>query len=223
MPAMTQEPAKAPSPPRERTRAFQGLDRERLGIVFIVATIVVVGLLLGSFALFGVSGLVIIPALIAVILVFAFRRDDAKPIELATNADEVHRLLVLANEGLSGSALRNALASRSDVDRATHVHVVVPAIGSAISRLTDDLDEESGRAESDLERILGEIRETGTEADGEVGDTDPGRALEDALRAYPADEIVLVNPVEADMGRLERAATARAHDETPIPVTELHV
>lgn len=207
----------------ERPRAFSGIDRERLGIAFIVAAIVVVGLILACFALFGVSGLLVIPALLVVIGIFAFRRDEAGPVEVATNPDRVHRVLVLANEGLSGARLADALASRDDRAAAVHVRVVVPALGSALNRLTSDLDDEVGRAEVDLERIVGEVRELGVEAEGEVGDTDPGRALEDALRTYPADEVILVNPAKEDMGRLEKAATLKAHDSSPIPVSELHV
>ncbi len=48
--------------------------------------------------------------------------------------------------------------------------------------------------------ICDRLREAGINARGEVGDADPLQAIEDALRTFGADEIVIsTHPVEFDM------------------------
>jgi hypothetical protein len=101
--------------------------------------------------------------------------------------------------------------------------VIVPALTGTVKRLAGDVDDEIARAEADAERLVSEVNSAGFDADGMVGDADPTQALEDALKTYPADEVIVVNPEAEAMGRLERAATARAKDATPIPFTEIHV
>lgn len=216
--ARRDSPAEEPEGPR----ALGAIDRERFGIIFIVVMIVVLGIAVVSGAV-GLTGLVIVGALLGLLLVVGYRRDESKPVEVAANPDRVRRVLVLANEGLGGARLREALDRSHGNGSELHVRVIVPALASPLSRLTDDVDDEVGRADVDVERLLSEVRSSGLEADGEVGDSDPSRALEDALRTYPADEIVVVNPADDSMGRMERAVTSRAKDATPIPVTELHV
>jgi hypothetical protein len=201
-------------------RAFAGLDREKLALIFIPVTIVVLALaiLLGGV---GLTGLTIVSALITLLLFVGSRRDQRQPVEVLSSDDATHRILVVANEGLGGDALTSALRSKRAGGNA-HVRVVVPALAGTLDRLAGDVDEEIGRAEGDAERLVGEINAAGFDADGIVGDADPTQALEDALKTYAADEVIVVNPPEGEMGRLERTATARAKDATPLPFTELH-
>ena len=42
-----------------------------------------------------------------------------------------------------------------------------------------------------MELSLIEIKQLGLKAKGEIGDSDPNVAIEDALRVFPADEIVI--------------------------------
>jgi hypothetical protein len=202
-------------------RSFAGLDREKWALVFIPVTIVILALaiVLGSV---GLTGLTIVAGLLTLILFVGSRRDERETVEVAGNADSVHRILVLANEGLGGSQLARELRARVNGGQA-HVRVVVPALASTLKRITSDVDEEIGRADADARRLVGEVNDAGLDAEGFVGDADPTQALEDALKTYPADEVIVVNPDADAMGRLERAATARAKDATPIPFTEIHV
>ena len=59
--------------------------------------------------------------------------------------------------------------------------------------------------------------------DSEVGDTDPVQAIEDALRTFPADELLLVTRPDDDAGWLEEGAAAEAFERFSLPVTHLVV
>jgi hypothetical protein len=200
-------------------RPFAGLDREKWALVFIPVTIVILALaiLLGSA---GLTGLTIVTAFFALILFVGSRRDERETVEVLRSDDSVHRVLVVANEGLGGEPLTSALRS-NDGDGRAHVRVIVPALAGTMKRLAGDVDDEIGRAEADAERLVSEINSAGFDADGMVGDADPTQALEDALKTYPADEVIVVNPDEGHVGRMERAATLRAKDATPLPFTEV--
>jgi hypothetical protein len=78
-------------------------------------------------------------------------------------------------------------------------------------------------AQADLERLLHEIATDGRGVDGIVGDSDPRLALEDSLRQFAADEIVIVNPPGAEMEGLEEVATARALKDVDLPVAVVTV
>lgn len=76
----------------------------------------------------------------------------------------------------------------NDVD----LRVIVPAVEATAFRHTlGDIDEPRQEAEARLGRVLEELRGSGIEATGEVGDPDPIQAAQDALLKAPADEIVI--------------------------------
>ena len=97
-------------------------------------------------------------------------------------------LLVLLEEE-SPAALRQAIAKRGDGE--TTVHVVAPAQLSALQWLATDEDE--ARAEADARALEAEwLLADDAAVEGAGGDVDPVQAVEDALRDFPADEILLV-------------------------------
>src|SRR5262249_34674049 len=78
-------------------------------------------------------------------------------------------------------------ASRSAPSRATDVVVLVPALTSAVEALTGAVDDRRAEAEATAKRLAGQLQN----ARGEVGADDPALAVEDALRTFGADEIVV--------------------------------
>ena len=123
------------------------------------------------------------------------------------------RLLVLATVPVEENVLREAVGGVDDAE----IRVVAPA--SDISRL-DWLT----NAEDDARREAAEVASrTADEVDGDadVGDTDPVQALEDALREYPADEIVVAVPEGDDAEWLEDDAGARARERLGVPVRQV--
>lgn len=204
-------------------RSLAGLDAERSGILFIVAVLAVIALAGLAFWLAGsLAGIVVIVAFVALVMAVGFRRDRRTTVEVRRRDDGVHRILVLAHEGLGGEELATALRADAE-ERRSQAQIVVPALASPLQRLASATDEEAARAERDLERLLEGARRQGIDANGAVGDSDPRLALEDSLKTFPADEIVVVNPPGAEMGSLERSATARAIEDVPLPVRDLHV
>jgi hypothetical protein len=123
------------------------------------------------------------------------------------------RVLVLATVPVPDDVLRDAVGEPDDAD----IHVVAPA--SDISRL-DWLT----NAEDDARREAAEVAaRTANEVDGdaEVGDTDPVQALEDALREFPADEVVVAVPEGEQAEWLEDDAGERARERLGVPIREV--
>jgi hypothetical protein len=98
-------------------------------------------------------------------------------------------LLVVLLDGSPDPRLRDAVAARGNGP--THVHVVAPTHVTALQWLATDEDE--ARARADVRALEAEWT-LADEADvkGERGDVDPIQAVDDALRGFPADEIILV-------------------------------
>jgi hypothetical protein len=71
------------------------------------------------------------------------------------------------------------------------VAVVAPVVeDSAARRVAGDLEPAEEAAQRRLEDCLARLRNAGLTAQGWVGDTDPALAVEDALREFPADEVL---------------------------------
>ncbi len=144
--------------------------------------------------------------------------------EVAHADDNVHRILVVANETVGGRALLAELRARSE-GRSSEIFVVVPAIASSrLQHLTHDVDpalEEAGRR---LKDSLAAMSAAGLAASGEVGDHhDPNSAIEDALQKFPADELVISTHPPERSRWLEGGVVDRARDEIPLPVTHVVV
>jgi hypothetical protein len=143
-------------------------------------------------------------------------------VEVRKSGDEVHRILVVAHEGLGGHGLAGLIAEH-EPDRGAEVFIVVPALTGSVKQLANDDGDEIARAQADLDRLLGEVGADGRTVNGIVGDSDPRLALEDSLRQFAADEVVIVNPPGEEMEGLEEASTERALKDVDLPVAVLTV
>jgi hypothetical protein len=56
-----------------------------------------------------------------------------------------------------------------------------------------------------------------------VADSNPVKAIEDALRTFPADEVILVTLPDEDAAWLERGSAKTALNRFSLPVTHLVV
>jgi hypothetical protein len=109
-------------------------------------------------------------------------------------------LLVLLLDG-DAQPLRRAIAQRED--GSPNVHVVAPTRVGALEWLATDEDDARVKAEAralEAEWLLADR----ADVEAEAGDVDPVLAVEDALRSFPADEILLVGEASED-GALERS------------------
>ena len=101
------------------------------------------------------------------------------------------KVLVLTSEPITADQLRNALASDTDPQDA-EVMVVAPALAdNALKFWMSDADEAIARAEHVRRNSVERLGEAGVSASGDTGEADPYTAIEDALKTFAADRIVL--------------------------------
>jgi hypothetical protein len=132
------------------------------------------------------------------------------------------RILVIANETVGGQALREQIRQRSEGYKA-HVLVVTPALNSPIRHFTSDVDAAREQARERQEASLARLRSAGIEARGEVGDEDPLQAIEDALRTFGADEVIISTHPEGRSHWLERGVVTGARERFEVPITHVVV
>jgi hypothetical protein len=144
-------------------------------------------------------------------------------VQVTQGGDGKFRLLVIANETVQGEALLNEIRDRCR-DRRCEVMVVTPALAaSRASHWASDIDEAIELARQRMELSLIEIRQLGFRARGEIGDSDPNVAIEDALRVFSADEI-LISTHPPDRSRwLEHGVVDKAREQIDLPITHVVV
>ncbi len=67
------------------------------------------------------------------------------------------------------------------------------------------------------------MRAAGMTARGEIGDSDPVQAIDDALRTFGPDEIVISTHPEGRSNWLERGVVEHARERFDVPVTHVVV
>jgi hypothetical protein len=86
-----------------------------------------------------------------------------------------------------------------------------------------DIDREIDEARRRLERSLHWARRQGLVVRGRVGDPDPVVAIEDELRDFGADEVVVVTHPDERAGWQERTELDRLSRELDLPVRRVIV
>lgn len=146
-----------------------------------------------------------------------------RSIEVSRGRDGRHRILVVANETVGGEALLEEIRNRGR-GRKSEILVVTPALPSSRARhWASDTDRATELARQRMELSVIEVERLGLKARGEIGDADPNVAIEDALRAFPADEIVISTHPPERSHWLERGVVERARREIDLPITHVVV
>jgi hypothetical protein len=153
------------------------------------------------------------------------RGSEPHTAEVAEGDDRVYRLLVVANQTVGGRALLSEVRRRCDAHARSEILIVVPALTSSrLEHLAHDVDAAVAEAEGRLARSLEAMEAAGLRADGQVGDHhDPNVAIEDALRTFAADEVIVSTHPPERSKWLERGVVERAKNEVPLPVTHVVV
>ena len=130
------------------------------------------------------------------------------------------RLLVVITTEVADGVLRDLVRSRAGDD--AEMLVVAPA--SKISRL-DWLTNAEDDARTEAASLAVKTAEaTPTEdVEARVGDSDPLKAIEDALRTFAADEILVVAHPDDQAGWLEEGTGAAAQARFSLPITRVTV
>ena len=190
-------------------------------------------LTIGYFGLIGIASVINKWAGLAVFLLLtggvvawwlSARSAHEKPLKQqpAPRAPGEKRLLVVANETVGGAELLDRL-KRDAGGANTEVLVVVPALNSPLKHWVSDEDGARSAARERLEASLEAMRAAGISARGEIGDGDPLQAIEDALRTFAPDELVISTHPEGRSHWLERGVVEAAEERYAIPVTHVVV
>jgi hypothetical protein len=101
------------------------------------------------------------------------------------------KVLVLTSEPITAQALRAALSADIDPSDA-EVMLVAPAFAeSAVRFWMSDADDAIARADDVWRESVERLDEAGISATGDTGEADPHTAIEDALKTFDADRIVV--------------------------------
>jgi hypothetical protein len=195
--------------------------------------VIVIAILCGAVALAGVLGdrwvaLGVFLALGLGVAVGIYMKSEPRSAEPAVwerrraRPGEPKKVLVIANETVAGRALRGEIVHRTEGADAD-VLVVCPALNSRIRHWTSDEDEARARAQKRLDQSLVALAEEGVDARGEVGDDDPMQAIDDALRTFGADEIIISTHPPGRSNWLESALISRARERFDLPITHVVV
>jgi len=157
-------------------------------------------------------------------LVFARRSDEPPPpqVESAQTPEDERRILVVANETVGGRELIECIERKSE-GVAEKVLVVCPALNSPLRHWVSDEDDARAAAQDRLDASVASMRAAGIEATGEIGDCDPLQAIEDAVRTFAPDEVVVSTHPEGRSHWLERGVVDRARERFDVPLTHVVV
>jgi hypothetical protein len=187
-------------------------------------------LTIGAFALIAIGsiinawlGLGVAVALsVAAVGLYLSGRSEAPARHRVVTPSSRIRVLVVANETVEGDELLETIRQRVR-DRPADIYVVSPALNSKLRHWTSDEDAARDVARARLDRSLSRLSAVGLHARGDVGDADPVQAVEDALREFGADEIVLSTHPEGRSHWLERGVVDAVRQRFEVPVTHVIV
>jgi hypothetical protein len=127
------------------------------------------------------------------------------------------KLLVVTPEPVDAAFLRSALG---DEVAGAEVLVVSPATNqSKVAFWVSDPDEAIEEAETAQVDTVERLEEEGVDAAGQVGESEPAVAIEDALATFPADRIVIFSHPAGERDYREDEGLADAEARWGVPVT----
>lgn len=187
---------------------------------------------LGAFALIVVAasisttlGFVTWIVLSAVAVAIYLRQRGPGPakehVEHVGAADE-RRVLVVANETIGQEELMSAIGTRALVEKTSFL-VVCPALTTAVKAWANDEDPARVAAQERLDEMLARLASAGIDARGQVGDSDPLVAIEDAVHSFHPDEIVISTHPPGKSGWHERGVVDSASARFDVPVSHVVV
>lgn len=204
-------------------------ERDAFALVFGAAALIFASIVAGA-VLDPVVGIAVLVAGGVAAVVWEFSSSDPdrrRPLREAAAEGRLsapqparHRVLVIANRTLQGSELGEIMREHRDAE----FRVVAPIVVSRVHYFASDVDRELAEARERLAAALGWAREQGFDASGTVGDPFVALgAIEDELRTFAADEVVISTYAPGKSNWLETGIVARLREELEIPVTHVTV
>ena len=128
---------------------------------------------------------------------------------------------MVANVKLAGEELRTELEAAGGAN--VKLDVLAPILASRSHQWASDVDREREEARERLEASLAWAAAQGFAAKGEVGDPDPLVAIEDELRDFGADEVIIAAHAAEGTSWLANRMLGHLARELDIPVREIVV
>jgi hypothetical protein len=202
-------------------RSEEDAFRFTVVVAVLVAPIALAAILFGSGVGLAVAGGLAFGIVFSLLVV----RRDSEPERASLRRrprDDTKRILVVANETLSGAALRDEIEHRAGGE-AARVFVVCPALNTKLKTWTSDDDDARAQAHARLQAMLDALDRDGFSATGDIGDGDPVQAMEDGLRVFGADEVIVSTHPPGRSNWLERDVVRRARERLDVPITHVVV
>lgn len=209
-------------PIRSETEAFYFA----LATAALVGVGVVVGVL--ASALVGLIAFLAL-ALLALVAYLGSTDDQRRqPLREAVHAPhrqgavpDARHVLVIANEPLAGEELRQRIIGSGSDDRRVELDVLAPVLTSRTHLAYTDIDESMRQARDRLEQSLAWARSQGLLVHGSIGDSDPAASIEDELREFGADEVIVVTADGKADHWQEQDQLRRLRAELDVPVVHV--
>lgn len=156
---------------------------------------------------------------------FLAQRRAARGIPTApphVGGEDERRILVILAGAAADETIVGAIEEASNGYQ-KRVLVVCPTRVSSIGHWTSAVDGARAQAQRYLDESRTHLQDAGIESLGDIGDEDPLRAIEDALRTFGADAILVVTPAEGFDDAAARDVVAGARARFALPITRVSV
>jgi GABA permease len=160
----------------------------------------------------------------AAVAIYLRQRGPAPDTEHVTQlgGPDERRVLVVANETVAGEELLSTISTLALTEK-TLFQVVCPALNSRLKTYTSDEDPAREAAQKRLDVTLARLASVGIDANGVVGDGDPLVAVDDAVRTFGPNEIVISTHPPGKSNWLERGVVDSVRARYDVPVTHVVV
>jgi hypothetical protein len=203
------------SPFRSEEAAFRFL-LITIGAFALIVIAAAISTLLGFLSFIALSA-----AAVAVYLRQRGPAPEREQVALLGSPDE-RRVLVVANETVRGEELLSTISTLALTEQ-TQFLVVCPALNSRLKTFTSDEDPAREAAQARMDVTLARLSSVGIAARGEVGDGDPLVAVDDAVRTFGPNEIVISTHPPGRSNWLERGIVESVRARYDVPVTHVVV
>jgi hypothetical protein len=179
-------------------------------LIAVIAAAVAAGMALSGSVGAGL-GLAVGALAVTGLVVFAVRARPRERVEVAGDAGGGRRVLVLATDEVTAEAAERIERLASDAD---DVRLLIPLPSHRLERWLSAEDDARAEGERRLAHSAGALVAAGLPVSGSLGDHDPAQALEDELRDFPADEVLLLTGGDDD-------PLAELRDRLELPLTRV--
>jgi hypothetical protein len=135
---------------------------------------------------------------------------------------DVKRLLVLAGAAVADMGELPS-SVRGLLDDSERIFVVTPPLPSRIEWLASDTDRAQHEADERLGRILDQLGSTDRHAEGTVGDDTPRTLVEDHVRAFRPDHLLVALRSAEHAGWQEQGLLEEIAESSGVPMTVFEI